>query len=387
MNQKDIIALLERVKDAPELGGGFGRPEIEAHWIQLAKRLGFSHRTLRPAALSWRDYVSYFSSTFAYGLLRPMSVGISAFLLAFTGWVATVNASFASVPGDFLYPVKLATERVQLLPWLSSDEQRMRLHAEFASRRLEEVMEIAGSERSGKEVRVREAVESFKHEIASISAELETVTTNRPETVVQMARDVDRKVGEYTAVLDQSQTDPSLDAHRQQVEEVRTIVEDAKQQITETFVSNHETAEEEQTTRYLQSAFQQDLADIRQRISQSEDRLQAVERVLSARPALDAEGAPYHSDIENVRHILVGFDGPLRETMDAFAAGGFRLVLDTVNALKADLNEVEHTIASMEIDLTTKIQEEDRVESAVSPEVGESTAESQNGSVSADSVP
>jgi hypothetical protein len=65
-----------------------------------------------------------------------------AVLLVF--WVAT-NASAQSVPGDLLYPLKLATERVSFALALRSD-QRAELRLTFADRRLTELVSTLQSD-------------------------------------------------------------------------------------------------------------------------------------------------------------------------------------------------------------------------------------------------
>jgi hypothetical protein len=50
---------------------------------------------------------------------------------------SAVSASAASVPGDFLYPVKRAAEQVRLA--LTPEQERVDLHLEFARQRLQEL--------------------------------------------------------------------------------------------------------------------------------------------------------------------------------------------------------------------------------------------------------
>jgi len=44
--------------------------------------------------------------------------------------------------------------------------------------------------------------------------------------------------------------------------------------------------------------------------------------------------------------------------MNTFAAGGFRTAFDQLNAVSAVLDEVEDTIASIEIDVSTRIADD-----------------------------
>lgn len=66
---------------------------------------------------------------------------VAALVLAFGGWT-TATAAQDSVPGEVLYPVKEAQERVLLLI-VFSDSRKADLHASFAEARAEECVKLA----------------------------------------------------------------------------------------------------------------------------------------------------------------------------------------------------------------------------------------------------
>jgi hypothetical protein len=354
MNEKELLHLLKQVKDTPVFGGDFQRSKMEEGWKHLAEQLSFKQTTLPSApVLSWKDFFSYIEKTIFRTFLRPVSIGASLFSLVFMGWIATVNASFSSVPGDFLYPVKLATERVQLTLAITNNEQRARLHAEFASRRLEEVMDIAGSNRTAKDVRMHEAVAGFKQEIASVNEEFVQATTGNVQEAFEMAKVVDRKVGEYEAVFARNEENPSLNEHRIEVDAARQIVEETKQQVTDAIVTTHEATPEPATTVYLQSTFQRDLGEIRTTMNSYYGRITVIEQVLNTQ-TLDNE-EKYRTDAESFKRSLQNFESSLTEAMDFFAAGGFRRVSEMVSQLKGDLTSMGSAIQTMEIEISTKV--------------------------------
>jgi hypothetical protein len=360
MTDKEMMKLLARFKDAPELGGGFSDAASERVWDRISSDLGF-RQTVQQPAYTWRDYAAYVVARFSRSFLRPLSVGVSAFVLTFSGWVLTVNAAFNSVPGDFLYPVKLATERVQLT--LASTEQRARLHTEFASRRLDEVLEIASSSREGKDVRVREAINGFKSEIASASEELGNITSVEVATDVAIA--VDRKVDEYEVVLAQSEI--TFEQSSVSVDEVITVVEATNQQVADVIISSHEATQEAETAEYLQTSFQDDLADIRDRQTLLNERLIKIEAVLAG-AALPNEAA-HVSTIEQIRLEIEPFAEHTTEAMNLFAAGGFRRVLEIVNEMKSTLVLVEEQTATMEIEISVAVSSLGAVELSSDAEV------------------
>jgi hypothetical protein len=81
-------------------------------------------------------------------LLRPWAVAIVAVLaLLLTGW-GTSSAAANSVPGDTLYPVKTAQERL-VLAVTPSSSRKARLHARLAGERAEEMVVLAAREHNG----------------------------------------------------------------------------------------------------------------------------------------------------------------------------------------------------------------------------------------------
>ncbi len=358
MNDRDLMKLLAKHKDAPELGGDFRDEASQRVWSKISYDLGFASSAVSRRTYVWQDFVEYVSWRIAHVLMRPVMVGVSTFLIVFGGWVVTVNAAFNTVPGDFLYPVKLATERVQLS--LANNEQRARLHAEFASRRLDEVLEITSSTRDGKDVRVREAVENFKSEIASASAELETIA---PEAAATIAIAVDRKVEEYEAALEQTQVEVATES-LPQVAEAVAAVEETNQQVAEVIIASHEATQEPETATYLQTSFQNDLVDIQNRQTLAFGRMDAIE-VAFENVELETESADV-VELKDLRKTLKAMDEEMNEAMGLFAAGGFRRVLEIVSGLKGTLAQSEGRLAEMEIEITTAQQQEQGASGEVS---------------------
>lgn len=107
------------------------RPDFKAQVrYQLQAALHDRKRRARPrwvSALGW--------------LPRWATITVAIVLIALIAGGSTVAASSGSVPGDTLYPVKLATERVQMA-FTFSDAGRVELEARFASRRIDEMQRV-----------------------------------------------------------------------------------------------------------------------------------------------------------------------------------------------------------------------------------------------------
>jgi len=73
---------------------------------------------------------------------RRWAVAVAMILALFLAGGGTVMASSDSLPGDRLYPVKMATEKVRAF-FTFGDEAKANLHMEFAERRVKEIESLA----------------------------------------------------------------------------------------------------------------------------------------------------------------------------------------------------------------------------------------------------
>lgn len=74
--------------------------------------------------------------------LRPLVAVLASLAVFVAGGVIMAQASQDSVPGDTLYSVKRATESLRLA--VASPESKVHLHTEFADRRMQEMVHLAG---------------------------------------------------------------------------------------------------------------------------------------------------------------------------------------------------------------------------------------------------
>src|SRR3989338_11307069 len=169
MTDKELLELIDAVKDAPEFGGEPDGSRAARCWTRIATELGFENKTLSktPPSFGIGAYLDFFTWRLGQSVLQPAAAFVSAFVLILGGWTASVNASH-SVPGDVLYPVKLAGERMRL-SLTDTPVERLTLQVEYAGRRAQEAAEIAHSTPGPKkETRLQKAVTNFKQQIASV---------------------------------------------------------------------------------------------------------------------------------------------------------------------------------------------------------------------------
>jgi len=77
----------------------------------------------------------------SYSIFRYVSAAITILVMAGAG---TVYASQKALPGNFLYPIKLASENAQVGLAVST-EAKANLETEFAARRADELAKVSGS--------------------------------------------------------------------------------------------------------------------------------------------------------------------------------------------------------------------------------------------------
>jgi len=100
--------------------------------------------------------VTKFSGLWTMPILAKISIFVILFLLL-SGFTSILSAD--SLPGDFLYPVKLATEKVII--FFTSHHERANLHAIFAKKRLDEIERMVGK---GRTVGIDEALNILESE-------------------------------------------------------------------------------------------------------------------------------------------------------------------------------------------------------------------------------
>lgn len=128
------------------------------------------------------------------GRLSSYPSAVAASLLAFVLLGSlTVTASASALPGELLYPVKLAAESVQLA--VSSEPEREQLRLTFAERRLVEALELAAR---GETRGVGEAADSYGQVV-----ELATETLASPPSG-ERAQRLGRALEEHREVLEEA---------------------------------------------------------------------------------------------------------------------------------------------------------------------------------------
>ncbi len=254
MNDHDIIKLMEKLKDTPELGGDFDSDKL---WNKFAAENDFPVHG-GPASYTFRDYLEYYVWQFSHVMVKPLAVGFAVFLLLLGGWTSATNVSLNALPGDQHYPLKLSLEKAQML-LAFSPEQKAKLQVEFASRRLEEMVELSASSFEQNPNAVLLAVRQFKKEVQSINTNLKVDA----QTSVQkeLAKEIGRKSNTYKTTVTDSSANASEDV-KEEVDEVKALLEEAEDEAVEVIITAYESSADAAASFELEKAFEKELASV-----------------------------------------------------------------------------------------------------------------------------
>jgi hypothetical protein len=248
---KELIKLLRSVKDNPSLGGGF---DARSSWQRFARTNGFDQNTV-PGRYHIGDHLTYMLWQISHVLLKPVAATVAVFFFAISGWLSVGNASAHALPGDTFYPIKIGMEKAQLALAFTS-QQRANLKVEFASRRLEEMVQIASLVEHRQPAEVQLAVNRFKDEVTNIQEELQVEEASDSQT--ELAKTVGRKVNVYSSTVASTNSELPDEV----LVEVEDLLEETKDQVVEVIITAHEQEKDEESAYELDVALQVEIASI-----------------------------------------------------------------------------------------------------------------------------
>ncbi len=343
---RDIIKALQQLRNEPVFGDR--TPEQAAvSKASLYARLGFDVEKMAVApAYSWKDYAEFYLYQFRHNVLRPAMVGLGMFVLVVGGWMTSVSAAYESVPGDFLYPIKIVSEQARL-SIATSDQARATLHMEFASRRLAEVNTLSNSSDSAKTAHMKTAVAAFNNEVTEVQSVMESF--GNTDAGAELASALDVKVNEYVATIDQtvSGLDETSDV-AEEVADAKVNAEEAGTQATEVLVdaapTNAMAAED------FEKSFQKDLMQIEQDVKLTLGRITVIQQAVNNGVAVLPAGV----DLRFMTSRLQHFNTQIHDAMNVLAAGGYRSAYDTVGEIKGTIAEVQQQVIDLELSVVAQ---------------------------------
>jgi len=139
----------------------------------------------------------FFSKEFFSLTLKP-AVSFASIVALVLGSGLSVSASQMALPGDTLYSLKIASERVQVA-LAFKEESRAKIHVELAGKRLNEVKRIKENTDPDKNQKINIAIDKFQEEIRTVKTQLDNL--GEKEEGLEVAKIVDSKTHEYREAL------------------------------------------------------------------------------------------------------------------------------------------------------------------------------------------
>ncbi|MDO8583800.1 MAG: DUF5667 domain-containing protein [bacterium] len=142
---------------------------------------------------------------------RQVIAVLSVFGVVAGSSLMSVSAADNSIPGDLLYPVKLAAEQTRLI--LTKDKtDKLKLKTEFVGRRVEEIKSLATSDASEKPDRLKQMAEIVKRDLDTVKIQLADMKLQK-QTVktTEAVRMIDQKSTELATALKDAKVDMSAD--------------------------------------------------------------------------------------------------------------------------------------------------------------------------------
>lgn len=157
----------------------------------------------RPVAMPIRAKIvmRYFVPERLMNLMRaPALAMLSVMVTIFGGSIVSVSASSRSVPGDFLYPIKIATEQTRLA-FTSDKVDRLKLKSEFVDRRVDEIKALAGTVNLEQPVRMKQAAEDLKRDLNTVKLQLSEMKSEETPETADAVKLVDKQSGQIVEDL------------------------------------------------------------------------------------------------------------------------------------------------------------------------------------------
>lgn len=141
-------------------------------------------------------------------LFRPAVVALSIIIILGFGGLVTVKAALNSLPGDWLYPIKISLEKAQI-KLVSDETEKAELEARMTGRRAQELTEIVNqpstTNSSAKEEKIGQAVQQIKLQLSTTQDQLPKLKEKaKTKADSEKLKAVAKTVKENTAKLEEA---------------------------------------------------------------------------------------------------------------------------------------------------------------------------------------
>lgn len=280
-----MIKILDQIKDLRNIkpNKDWARAEREVLLSQITKQ-----SSAQPRSFLVDGYYllkSFIPGNLLQFLARPIGVFLIAVLIISGSGILSVSAAKNSLPGDLLYSIKLATEKVTVT--LTKDEKKAEKHIEFAANRVQEIEEINLQEdnKEDKREKITVATEGLTKEMSKVKEVLETSRKNQDAKkageIVEAAKNVDRKAEEIKQKIEHSMiTLASQDEEiLQDLGEVEDLVDEILVVVVDVLVEKYDKGDVELNEKELVESITEIIQSIKENMTEINNKKQKIEKL------------------------------------------------------------------------------------------------------------
>jgi hypothetical protein len=210
------------------------RPEwLKADRARLLSQISNTVKTEKtnPWNNIWLGMSIFLPKRFVFSVVRPIAILLIVTMVGTSGWIATVDASYRSLPGDWLYPAKRVVEKTQLVTAaiIGAKKTEARLHSEFAKRRADEIKTVIKSTDPEVQKRVASVVKDLTEEINSANAKLDKLISTQTEGTAEMAKEVQKNTEQISNLLKEvkDELNASVSAESEEIKDISNKIIEA----------------------------------------------------------------------------------------------------------------------------------------------------------------
>ncbi|OGZ34122.1 MAG: hypothetical protein A2Y98_02195 [Candidatus Portnoybacteria bacterium RBG_19FT_COMBO_36_7] len=161
-------------------------------------------------------------------VLKPVAAFVLIFGFMFSSSLAVIAGAKNSLPGDRLFPVKIALEEARLFATTSA-EGKAQVQTDMISARIDELNKIISTEGSmeQKQTKIEEAVNNLQRHLLSAKDELPKLSKTEAKKVVAAARKIDESAASAEQSLSQAKLALSPDMKNNLTDKIAEATEEA----------------------------------------------------------------------------------------------------------------------------------------------------------------
>lgn len=171
---------------------------------------------------------------------KPVFAALAVIVTLLGGSLFSVSAAEQSLPGDFLYSVKLATEQARLA-MAKDSKDKVKLKTEFTERRVDEMKKVIAAPDVNKKEKVIQTAEVLKRDMDTIKQQLGDM---QGEAGAQDIKDTAKMIDQKTSAVVQALQDSKLEMspeEKAKITEAQEAASSASVKAIEILADTHKT--------------------------------------------------------------------------------------------------------------------------------------------------